>query len=212
MRYIVGPRRGNAANKLLGTYENELSSSWKRIDLEPPTLVYDAGAAEGFDAVDALLRWAGCRAIAWESDSISREETSRLAALKEVKHSITILAGCSAAKLERRLEVESAALIIMDVEGLEESLSTPRAIQAAPDAVRVIMTHGRELLEGLKERFHPTYAVNIIEHEKRTSEDCPKDALRLYLTYDRWRVVHEGGPIPTPWLVAWPRSGKEQTR
>lgn len=212
MRYISGTRWGNPANKLVGTYEKELSSTWKRLDSDPPTLVFDVGAAEGYYAIGSLLRWPACRVIAWESDPISRTEMSRMAELNQVQDRISVLAECSAVDLERRLEVESPGLIIMDVEGLEESLSTPRAIQAASDAVWVIETHGRELLEGLKERFHRTHTVNIIENEKRTSEDCPKDILRLYLAYDRWRVVHEGRPIPTPWLVAWPRSPKEQRR
>ena len=198
---------GNPGNKLVGTYEKELMPYWQALDAHPPRVVFDIGAAEGYYAVGSALRWPGCRVYAWEADKRSRRELQENVARNAVEERLHVQSACQEETLFEALGALTPDLIIMDVEGEEAALCSERCIGQVHRAAWVVECHQDAIVQRLAERFAPTHQVTTVANQPRTADDCVV-SLPWYsklLRYDRWRLVYEGRPFPTPWLVATPR-------
>lgn len=208
MHYLKSTVWGNPANKLLGTYERELLPVWNELDERRPSLIFDVGAAEGYYAVGSLVRWPQTRVEAWEADELSQLQMRELARLNDAEDRLTVHGVCTPESLVSRLNHKAPDVILMDVEGSEVEICTPQVIRASARAVWVIEMHSERIVWELVDRFEPTHHLEIIQNEPRQASDCPDIGGRPLLAYDRWRLVQEGRPYPTPWLVAWPRGAR----
>lgn len=96
----------------------------------------------------------------------------------------------------------------MVVEGFELELCSPRVVASGASAVWIIECHTEPIVRSLKERFASTHEVREAANSPRSAADLPPSMPfgRLLLPHDRWRLVQEGRPFPTPWLVCTPRA------
>ena len=203
---------GNPANKLVGTYEKELMPYWHALDAQPPRVVFDVGAAEGYYAVGSALRWPSCTVYAWEMDGRARQALRSNAGLNVVQDRVHIAGVCGEEALYEAITELAPDLIVMDVEGAERVLCSERCIRMADRATWIVECHEEATVQALQQRFAPMHHLQVVVNQPRTAHDC---SIRLpwycrLLSYDRWRLVYEGRPFSTPWIVATTRQAPKE--
>jgi len=207
MYYLPYAEWGNPGNKLLGTYERELLTCWEDIDSNNPRVIFNIGAAEGYYAVGFASKWMESEVYAWESDNASRRLLLKNALANTVNERIHLLAKCLESSLFEMILQKSPDLILIDVEGDEQHLCSDRCIKSELNATWVIECHDESIVEILMGRFLNTHKVSLVSNEMRSPSDAasllPRICLLLPKDFDR--LVDEGRPIPTPWLIASPR-------
>ncbi len=206
MLYYPSSAWGNPGNKLIGTYEKELVPYLAALDTNPPNVVFDVGAAEGYYAVGCAFRWSNCDVYAWEMDEASRQQICTNVSLNRVEQRVHVQGACSEDDLHVAITERSPDLIIMDVEGEELNLCSERCIGAASRALWIVETHTERVMKTLRERLSQTHGVHVVANEPRTPADVPAGFpwSCALLPYDRWRLMDEGRPFLTPWIVAKP--------
>ncbi len=194
-------------NKLVGTYEMELLPFFESLDDNPPAIIFDIGAAEGYYSVGCLLRWHSAKVIAWEMDEQAQKIMSILAEKNKVQERLSRHGICTPSLLEKAERELHPDLIIMDIEGEELNLCTPETIALGAKTHWVIECHAPEIVATLQKRFSKTHRVEIIENRSFSFDDVKVKLPKIYtfLPQDRWRIVREGREIPTPWLIARPK-------
>lgn len=213
MRYRSHAVWGNPGNKLLGTYEQELFPVLMQLDRNPPPVVFDIGASEGYYAVGLAWRWreAKTQVYAWESDPRSQALINAGSTENQVQDRIEVYGECTEAVLYEAISKLRPGLIIMDIEGAEQDVCSARCLGASGEAgsVWIVECHHPDIVETLKARFEGRFQVEVIPNQPRTPADI-RIRLPLFsapLLNDRRRLVNEGRPFPTPWIVAFPRQG-----
>lgn len=183
--------------KLLGTYEKELGEVLSSCIGSNPTLIINVGAAEGYYTVGLLLRLPAARAIAFEADSVARKILAELAAANSVSDRLEIRDYATEEKLFDALLAKGKKLLIMDVEGAELDLFSPRVQNLLTDSEAIVELHGiaKEALN------FPTK----IESRIRTEKDFPYSSLSVL-----WRlcpkrlclhIMNEYRPEPQIWGI-----------
>jgi len=124
-----------------------------------------------------------------------------------VQDRIDLHSACDEEAFYEALGAHPPDLVIMDVEGEEAVLCSERCIERARRAYWVVECHEAAIVQTLSGRFAQTHEVTTVDNQPRTADDfsAPLPWYCRLLRYDRWRLVHEGRPFPTPWLVAKPR-------
>jgi hypothetical protein len=206
MKYSAESNWGSPANKLVGTYEKELTRVWDELDRRPPRIVFDVGAAEGYYAVGSAVRWKNCFVHAWEAEDGSRSQLAVNAKLNGVEGRVRIHSACNEETLYESIRTLSPDLVIMDVEGAERDICSNRCVQGAIGSTWIIECHGKEVPDLLSARFRSSHNIEMVENQPRTADDLQIDLPWhcVWFKYDRWRLVDEGRPFSTPWLVAKP--------
>ncbi len=194
-------------NKLVGTYELELLPLFEAFDQNPPSIVFDIGAAEGFYAIGCLVRWPNAQLHAWEEQATSRTILHRHAVSNKVTERLTVHNACSVIELSNALKRFKPDLIIIDVEGFEMNLCTEEVMQHGNATTWVIECHSAEIEETLKKRFQATHHIEVIRNRGESFNDIQVKLpfLCTLLPQDRFRIVHERRIIPTPWIIARPK-------
>lgn len=207
MRYSSRTYRGNPGNKLVGTYELELNPIWERLSRNPPAVVFDVGAAEGYYAAGLAWRWKAtqCQVYAWESDPRSHERMRVNAQSNGVEAQVKILGECDEPEFLEAIQNLHPGLIIVDIEGGERDLCSQRCLDAS-DGVWVVECHSSEILSLMQARFGVRFEWEVLPNRPRTNADLPRlPLLGAPLPGDRARLLDEGRHTPTPWLVATPK-------
>lgn len=213
MRYSPSAFWGNPGNKLLGTYEQELTPVLMRLDANPPQVVFDVGASEGYYAVGLAWRWKAARThvYAWESDPRSMAMIRAGSVENHLQDRITVSGECTELELYEAIQKLRPGLVVMDIEGAEREVCSQRCLEASEgtQSVWIVECHHPDIVETLKARFEGRFQVEVIPNQPRTPADI-RIRLPLFSTpllNDRRRLVNEGRPFPTPWIVAFPRQG-----
>ena len=66
-----------------------------------------------------------------------------------------------------------------------------------------------QILEIFKDRFVTTHEVEVIQNREKSFKEV-NVTLPWYCTLlpqDQWRIVQEGRPFDTPWIIARPKNG-----
>jgi hypothetical protein len=150
--------------KLLGTYEHELESEFEAALQEKPALVVDVGAADGYYAVGFAFRDPNTHIIAYDQDPRAREELAKLADLNGVADRIEIRGRCETSDLESF--AGKKGLMIVDCEGFEEHLLSPKNLRHLGAWAFIIETHdgfSPGVTKRLIERFRESHEVKVIE-------------------------------------------------
>lgn len=195
-------------NRLVGTYEMELLPFFQSFDKKTPSTIFDIGAAEGYYAVGSLVRWQTAQVYAWEMDADARDIMKTLATKNQVEERLQIKETCTTHQLQTALNNLSPELIIMDIEGEEINLCIAEVLQNSRQSSWVIECHSAEIVNTLRQRFHKTHEVEIVNNRILSYDDVKIKLPWLYTFFpqDRWRIVREGRVIATPWLIATPKS------
>ncbi len=190
--------------KLAGTYELEIAVAVEAAIAEEPTLILNAGCAEGSYAVGLLMRLPGARCIAWDCSDRAREWTERLASINGVADRLELRAEATATAIEDCLGDAERVLIICDIEGGELEVLDPTAapqLRRCTTFIAELHEHLRPgLTSALTERFKPSHRVELIKSRPRRREDVP-DEVRQQLR--DWRsAIDERRITEQQWMVA----------
>ena len=128
--------------KLIGTYELELSDTIEEFVRSAPQLIINIGAAEGYYAVGLLSRMPHARAIAFESEERGRILLRKLAEQNSVADRLTIKATAKEQDLYEILSEGDKSLLVMDIEGAESELLSPRVFEALKNHLAIVELHG----------------------------------------------------------------------
>lgn len=201
--YLPTVQWGNPGNKFVGTYEKELEPFFTSLHDDPPHIIFEIGASEGYYAIGFARLWPTSRVFAWEMDAKSREYFIKNAQLNNICERINLYTVCTEADLFHQISHYSPQLILMDVEGDEINLCSQRCIEAASKSNWVIECHNEEIIKKLHIAFQESHSIALIRNQLRHPKDI-RCKLPWLLPNDRKRLVYEGRPFPTPWLLARP--------
>ncbi|WCM27919.1 hypothetical protein NDN01_03025 [Sphingomonas sp. QA11] len=216
MRYVDHSVGSAYVPKLLGIYERELAAVIEQIITSKPSLIVDVGAAEGYYAVGLALRLPDARVIAFEMEAEGRAAIAEMAASNNVADRVTILATCEADGLKAALDGASGAVVIMDVEGYEESLLDPVKIPALATVPFLLELH-EFVVPGISEtiarRFEKTHELRLIWAENRSRDDFPWRTMLTSLLPGSYidDAVSEMRPERMSWYFASPITASGET-
>lgn len=111
------------APMLLGTYEHELTETFRRLlATRDYDLIVDVGCAEGFYAVGLARLAPNARVIACDTDPDARAFCQQMAVLNGVKDRVSVTGTVTPDKLRGIVQQARRALILSDCEGYEKEL------------------------------------------------------------------------------------------
>ncbi|MDX2110994.1 MAG: hypothetical protein SFY80_12205 [Verrucomicrobiota bacterium] len=203
--------------KLLGTYELELTEVFEELfQLKFPRIIV-VGAAEGYYVAGCAMRWQSTPIIAYEADSGGREVIERLLKINGCNLStISIRGFCNASDLAHDLDGGNGGLVIMDVEGAEDTL-LPDSLPEGLDACHLLIELHDCMVPGcgdrLVKRLGHTHVIREIHTRSRTLADIqiPRNYLkRILLKPYLLQWVDEGRPGPMRWIYCTPRLAQKQ--
>ena len=199
--------------KIFGTYECELWPVFQRLFTMPFNRIVDVGAAEGFYAVGAAVKWPGAEVIAFESEQHGRDLLGKMARMNAVSDRLRVEGECTPEILSAVLSTHdrSPTLCIMDVEGAEADLCNPDRIPALARCHLIVETHEFQqpgITRLLEDRFATTHLVEPILPRPRTLcdfRDSVPFPIRQLLGQSLVYVVDEWRHADCSWLLIQPQ-------
>ena len=198
--------------KLLGTYERELQPTLRKVVSSSPDTILDIGAAEGYYAV-GLATICKARIVAFECVEAGRKLMHQFARQNDSPRNLQVEGLCTPEALRITLNDAGRAVILMDVEGAEDSLLDPRLIPRLK-ATQIIVEMHDFIVPGVTDRiiarFAQSHIIERIDQEPRSAQDLPftnsfPDVLKLFpKRYLDW-AVSEHRPVKMHWLHLTPR-------
>ena len=161
--------------KLLGTYEKELGPMVEQLCAMPFDRIINVGAGDGFYAVGMAMKTRR-PVIAYEMDEMGRKTIEEVAKANGVSENISIRGACDTAALNQALGDSPSALVVMDVEGMEDSLLDPEKVPSLLSAHILVEIHDmvdRTLGSRIIDRFRQTHSLKEIWSSDRTFADFP---------------------------------------
>lgn len=210
LRYGGGAFMSAGTPKLAGTYEMELFPAFERLLAARPSLVADAGAAEGFYAAAFAWRLPAARIVAFEIEEKNHPAIRALAEANGVSDRLEIRGACdhnALAELGRVCPRDAA--LLMDVEGAEFDMLTPETASLLAGWRVIVEIHpwARPAgAEAVKEAFLRTHDIAVIQARERTRRDLPRPLRHALL--NRWtlRELREFRPPGMFWLEMTPKT------
>lgn len=205
MRYPDVESVGSAIYpKLLGTYENELSSVISRILRKPYCAIVDVGCAEGFYAVGLGMHHRSASVYAYDTDERAISLCREMADLNGVK--VHLGGFCDQSTL-LELDLGERALIFADCEGYENELFDSDLINRLKRHDFLIETHDfirRGTTEKLMNLFQNTHSCELIhsisDYQKVLDYDL--SLLASYRFAERKSLLAEYRPEIMSWIFA----------
>jgi hypothetical protein len=175
MQYLRRSHGGVLVPKILGTYERELHPFLERIIHANYECVLNIGCAEGYYAVGLARAMPGTLVYAYDSNPEARRSLEELARLNAVAGRIAIRAHCDHAELNSF--AGRHALIICDIEGLEDCLLDPEQAPALRGFDLLVELHdgdqSRRIHDLMASRFQQSHSLEFVAYRGRTVDDCP---------------------------------------
>jgi hypothetical protein len=212
MHYIGASIHSVLGPKNLGTYELELVPLIHKASSKNYRLIVDVGAAEGYYAVGLALRNPLSQVVAFEADPEGRRLLAVMVGENAVKDHVEIRGYCAPADLESILATADRTLVVMDVEGTEQTLLDPSVCPSLSRSEIVVELHEficsgiGGLLHG---RFAVTHDIQEIWEEERPVNNLPfviRLLARLCPTSLFLNVMKEHRPVRMSWLHLVPKS------
>lgn len=175
MKYIERSQWSAYTPKLVGTYERELNEAIGRWLQDPPGLVVDIGAAEGYYAVGVALRLPGTRVVCFEASPEAQAMCAELSAKNQVMN-LEIRGRCSSEDLSEVLGTGRSVGVICDVEGFEVELLDPKRVPALRFARLLVETHDTNVpgcAATLRKRFEASHEIRAIAQQPRSIHEWP---------------------------------------
>ncbi len=189
--------------KLLGTYEMELHPILAQLIQQKPGVICNIGAAEGYYAVGFARQENVNRVYTFESTAQGQALVQKNAKLNDVGEIIESRGHCDEATLFQLLDTTSIDLVIMDIEGAELDVLSPRVLSLLKKTDLVIESHDfcrPDCLENLVEMFSATHSLKVIKSTKRRPSDFPTRSILPHAF--KLRLLDEGRPEEMSWLTA----------
>lgn len=214
MHYVNQSVCGSIIPKYLGTYEIELISIFKELFKIPFTHIIDVGAAEGYYAVGCALKFPHSQIIAYEGTEEGRQLLKQVVLMNGVVDHIQIRGYCTPEDLKTETSSYSENtynLLIMDVEGLEESILKLHEASDLKNFFILIELHDwvdEFMGDRIMKKFSITHSIEEIQARKRQFSDFDIPSflpLRIYLFPSLLAFSWER-PLPMRWLYLKPKT------
>jgi len=176
------PATGCYPQKLLGTYELELTPIVESIASRQYDALVDIGAAEGYYVAGFGRRLPAIHITAFEADAGTLPALRATVAANGLQDRVSIRGFCTPTDLADVLERARRPVVICDVEGAEDSLLDPAVVPPLRTADMLVEVH-EDLCPGvaqrLTDRFRDTHILQAVAARKRTLEDCPPNVVAV---------------------------------
>lgn len=204
MRYPDAASGSTLGPKLVGTYELEIADALEAAIAEEPTLILNAGCAEGYYAVGLLIRLPRARCIAWDRSDLARNRAEQLASINGVADRLELRTEATAHAIQECFSEVERVLIICDIEGGELEVLDPAAAPGLRRCTFIITElhehHRPGLTSTLTERFKLSHRVKLIHSRPRRRGDIPDKVCERLRD---WRsAVDERRIAEQQWMVA----------
>jgi len=195
MRYTPLTDNRHVGARLIGCYEQELSSVVEQYCQSPCKRVIDVGCAEGYYAVGFALRLPAAEIVAFDTDPWARNACRQLAALNGVSDRVQVRGYCSPQRLGEVIGNEKC-LILSDCEGFETILLDPVLIPSLARCDLLVEIHSGEPSPDhpLVEKFRATHRIEYVRSEPRTGNEAGE--LRGFPIEARQQLMDE---LRQPW-------------
>lgn len=192
--------------KLMGSYERELHVPMERL-LEPrPSIVVNAGCADGYYAVGLARRLPEATVHAFDLEPRWRWICGRLARVNGVSERVVIGERLDPAAVEG-LSL-AGALVVIDCDGCEDAIFPVETVAALSRTAVIIETHDTVVpgvTDRLLDRFRASHEAEVVEAEPRWISEFPELEELTGVSYvDRELGITEFRPSQR-WLVLTPR-------
>ena len=141
MKYLAGAVGSSLGPKILGSYESELHPVIETFTKYSFDILVNVGAAEGYYVIGLLIKIPSLRAVAFESDPHGLQLLRELANLNDVSDRLSISGFCAPNDLATSLGESRNPLVIMDIEGAEDTLLEPTKCPALLRASLLVEVH-----------------------------------------------------------------------
>jgi hypothetical protein len=194
--------------KLMGSYERELHDPLERLLGSRPSIVANAGCADGYYAVGLARLLPEATVHAFDLEPSWRRICRRVAQTNGVAERVAVGERLDAATLGRM--PLAGALVVIDCDGCEDGLFEAETVAALERAAVVVETHDTivpGVTDRLIERFGATHEAQVIDAEPRWISEFPElEALSDVDYVDRELGIAEFRPRQR-WLVLTPLLG-----
>lgn len=220
MKYLEDSVGSRLLPKYLGTYELELSPIMERIRREHFDVIVDVGAAEGYYAVGMAMKNPQTKVVAFESEKRGRELLKKIADKNGVSGRISIKGHCDTKSLSDAIPDNKKCLVMMDIEGGEETLLDNSIISKLNKCYILVEAHEfavSGIVDIIVNRFKDTHKFIEIKERRRVLEDFTISLPFIYRSFFRRYFIigamNEGrydSLLPRPeknagWLYLEPR-------
>jgi hypothetical protein len=194
---------------ILGTYEKEIHSFFTINFLKKYKNFIDIGAGEGYYLAGVLKNNPHIKGIAFEQNINGLNLIKENIALNGFKNEV-LLYGKAAINLVKKVLVDiinQPTLILVDIEGFEETLLNPEEIEELLNVDLIVEVHEHFIpgLEKLMEnRFSKTHSITKVTSQERNINDLPiKLPLVIKLIFKKY-IIHlmgEGRAKKMNWFI-----------
>lgn len=196
--------------KILGTYEMEIYQHLINFLDKKPSVIIDAGAAEGFYAVACAKHCSNSIVYALETNSNALDLLEKNIILNFCKN-IKIMGKCDKHSLKNIL-CDQGGFVLMDIEGAENECLDPFQIPSLRFTDILVETHDYfypGTTKKIKERFKISHNIEEITGKERDVTEFPFHKLPTYIKfipkkYIRYSLL-EHRPIQSTWLAMTPK-------
>ncbi len=198
---------GSEIPKLLGSYEKELHSVLSHALKRQPNIICNIGAAEGYYALGCAMQANTHKVIVFESLESGRKLIADNIDANQFNADVDINGICDELVLWNTLNSTSVDLMLIDIEGAELDILSPRNVGLLEKTELIIESHDfcrpgcLEILVGL---FKDSHQIEIIDSSPRHLDDFPNSiSISNHLKLE---LIDEKRPGTMQWLVASPKS------
>ncbi|MBM3856516.1 MAG: methyltransferase [Verrucomicrobia bacterium] len=194
------------AHQLLGCLEEELHSSIEQAIQRAPEVVVNVGCGEGYYAIGLAKRLPHAEVYAFDSSKRARELCQQAAKENHVADRVHVKGACHEQEILKLASIGKRIFFLIDCEGDEIKLLTPRCVEALHHADVIVECHDFEnpkITPTLLPLFMRSHRVEMIKEGARNPSDMP--LLQDFSSFDRWLCMCEFRPRVMWWLVCWGR-------
>lgn len=195
---------GDYVAKITGFYEQEIHRWLEDIDKLVPEVVVNFGCADGYYAVGFALKWPEAEVVGVDISLPALAEARNLASLNEV--------NCQIRWTNEFFDEEKFAgqrvLWLVDVEGAELALLSPRKWPSFNSAIVIVELHDFDGLGVTKERANAAWGESHhVTFSSSSSRNPNSSSLLKNLPDDeKWLAMSEGRPSEMTWALLRPKN------
>lgn len=151
--------------KIIGCYEDELTSVMNEVIQKEYDCVIDIGCAEGYYAVGLALKGRTKKVLAYDINPRARALCKKMSLANDVNKLVSVFESCSSSELISKSKYNKC-LVVCDIEGEENTLFTKDVIASLVFSDVIIELHdyySNGLSRNIVDMFKTTHVVELID-------------------------------------------------
>jgi hypothetical protein len=202
MNCLRDAQEGCLVPKLLGCYEEELTSAAESFIRTGYDRIVDVGCASGYWLTGLALKMPKAEAYGFDIDPVARERCAEMARLNRVDGRVKLFGKCTLQDLQAL--IQGRTLLFVDCDGPEYELLDPEAAPALRHADIVVECHDfidPRITPTLLSRFEQSHRIERISSVPRQPSTERYPGLSV-LPREHWdAALDERRPCVQDWLV-----------